>query len=579
MARSRGQRGRRPAAQVMEEPPQSARSREWPWLFVPAAAVLLLCAPLLMNGPLPRGSDVYAITHYLAGFLNALGEGEWAPGWSAETNQGLGGPAFVLFPPLFFYAAGAAAWVAGGLIVGLKFYLVLVAALSALAFYLLARDWAGPGLPAAAGAALYLLLPYHVLDMYQRFAMPETTAFVFLPLILLCARRLLHGGGAGSWVGLVFSYAGLAYTHLVSTLLFSLLLGVWLLWEARGRWLPLARVAAALALGGALAAPAVVPAMLEKSFVNIDWVKEMPNGDFRINFIFEDKVLPVIGVKDIVKPLVLRSALAQLVFAAGAAGIALWGFRAKEKDRRRLIAGMAAGCAVAYLLQLRLSTPIWLLIPELPTIQFPWRFQTVMVLASALLAAFALAAPAHGARRPAAAALLGILLLPSLVFAARFAYEKPFDYGEEALALVSGPTVWIEPALTPVQFERYKRFRFDKMTFPEQGFIEGEGRVESLARSSARRRVELSSTAGGTARMRLFWFPGWTGRIDGEPIELRPSVRDGLVTFDVPPGSHTVDLAFEMTPVRRASWWAALGALVTALVPVPWWSGRFRGSA
>ena len=47
----------------------------------------------------------------------------------------------------------------------------MVSALSALALYLLAREWIGPGVPSALAAGLYLLMPYHVLDMYQRFAL------------------------------------------------------------------------------------------------------------------------------------------------------------------------------------------------------------------------------------------------------------------------------------------------------------------------------------------------------------------------------------------------------------------------
>src|SRR5262245_44142496 len=162
--------------------------------FVLVLAAAIVTLPLFLHGPLPLGSDVYSTTHYLQGFMKAFGEGDLYPRWTDETNGGLGAPSFVLFPPLTYYGAGAASWLMGSTISGFKLYLFVVSLLSAASFYALARQWIGPGLPAAFASAVYLLLPYRVLDMYQRFAMSETTAFIFFPLFLLYARRTILMG-------------------------------------------------------------------------------------------------------------------------------------------------------------------------------------------------------------------------------------------------------------------------------------------------------------------------------------------------------------------------------------------------
>src|SRR5262249_27709915 len=139
-------------------------------ILVAAMAVMMASGPLLGHGALPNGSDVYSTNHYLQEFVKAFREGDPYPRWTSDTNQGLGAPAFVLLTPLAYYGAAGTSWLMGSIIGGLKLYLVLVMILTWLAFYALARQWVGPGVPSAIAASVYLVLPYHLLDVYQRFA-------------------------------------------------------------------------------------------------------------------------------------------------------------------------------------------------------------------------------------------------------------------------------------------------------------------------------------------------------------------------------------------------------------------------
>jgi len=532
--------------------------------------------------------------HSIRGFMKAFSEGDSYPRWTDESNLGLGAPLFVLYPPLTSYGAAAASWLAGSVFSGMKLLFFVVAALTALAFYWLAREWIGPGVPAALAAALYLLLPYHVLDMYYRFALQETTSFIFFPLILLFARRTMEGGRRGAFAGLALSYAGLLFTHIVSSYTFSLFLGPWLLWEARRRWATLARPVLAMACGAGLSTVTLLPAAVEKSFANVAWVREMPNGDYRINFIFKDPVLPILGFKDPVKPPVLKSAHSQLLLA-GLAALAALAWLPRDDRRRRDAAALAVISGAAYLIQLEISTPIWEIVPELPTIQFPFRFQTLQVLAAPLLAGIALhaagSAPAGGsrpvkvaskdpARAPllAIAPILGLLGLAAglnLLLAWQTAHLKPFIYDEE-MNSTPGVTGWIEPSWTPVEFTIYKTFKWRPVRLPRWSFLEGQGQVQVLTWVSSRRLLEVSSAAGGTVMLGSFWFPGWTGWLDGTPLELRPASVYGTVTFKVPPGTHTVEMRFEATPLRRLA--AVLSMVFVGVTAVlAWWAPRLPG--
>jgi hypothetical protein len=233
------------------------------------------------------------------------------------------------------------------------------------------------------------------------------------------------------------------------------------------------------------------------------------------------------------------------------------------------------GCAICYFLQLGISTPVWLIVPKLATVQFPWRFQTYMVLTTSLLAGYAVARLRARDRRLAVTlAPLVVVIAVNLVFAWQNASAKPFDFDEEKLGS-PGVVDWTEPAFTPVQFEGYRRFRFQRIEIPETGFLGTGGEVKVVERRSSRMVLEASSPAGGTVRVGSFWFPGWTGRIDGEPVELVSERPHGLITFEIPPGAHSVELEFGPTAVRSAAAWISLLSLLV-LAGAAWWTRSAR---
>lgn len=540
--------------------------------LVAACGVIILCLPLVLNPALPRGSDVYSTTHYLQGFMKAFGEGDLYPRWTDRSNQGLGGPSFVMFVPITYYGAGMASWLTGSTISGFKLYIVIISALTAGAFYLLVREYVAARLPAALATAVYVLLPYHVLDIYQRFAMSETTAFLFTALLLYFIRRHARRPGAAALLGAALSYAALVGTHLLSAFMTTLLLAFLMLWEFGLDWRRLISPVLALGCGLGLAAPALIPAVVEKQHVNIAWVREMPNGDYRINFIFKDEVLPGLGFKDPVKPPVFRSAHAQLGLAGVGAAMTMLG-AAGASRRRRDAAGLAIASGIAYLMQTAVSLPVWTIVPELATIQFPWRFQTLQVLFAALLCGMAMEQlrdlrrrrPEGWMLRPA---ILAIVVALNLGLALQNAHLKPYDF-DQATARDPGVTAWIEPAFTPVEFRGYRRFRETRVTMPEADFLSGEGKVTVEEWRSSGRRISVSSEEGGTVGLRSFWFPGWTARVDGEEVPIEPATDYAIQSVKVPPGSHTIEFSFDATPVRRFAGWT--GIVFLFLTPAVCW--------
>ena len=67
----------------------------------------------------------------------------------------------------------------------------------------------------------------------------------------------------------------------------------------------------------------------------------------------------------------------------------------------------------------------------------------------------------------------------------------------------------------------------------------------------------------GAVQIDVYYFPGWSVAVDGQPAAIRPSSPTGAILVDVPAGEHRIDARFDAyavgTPPR------ALGAAISGL--------------
>lgn len=198
-------------------------------------------------------------------FSALIANGELYPRWLPQSHDGLGAPVFYFYPPLAFYA------MSGFVLAGVPLYWAMIATFAAASF---ASGWAMHAwlrpiaLWPRAGAILYMLAPYHLMDFYKRGALAEFVAFAWLPLIALGMRRAAADGRFGL---LAASYAALILTHLPSsvlvTILFVIPYALMLLKESRQHFVPLA---AGGVTGLMLAGIYLVPMLALQRFTSLD---------------------------------------------------------------------------------------------------------------------------------------------------------------------------------------------------------------------------------------------------------------------------------------------------------------------
>jgi hypothetical protein len=542
-------------------------------------------------------------------FDAAIRAGDWLPRWTPCWYYGHGSPLFHFYSPLPYYVTEL--WLLAGTPLAKAFQLTLFAAWlgSGLAMYLLARD--SLSRPAATVAAvLYLLAPYHLVDMLVRHALGEHLAFVWLPLALWGVAGALGRPGALRFAVGALAVAALPLTHNLTALLALPLVIGWtvLAWARTRDTAGLARAAGAIALGLALSAFFWLPALADLAEVS---ARERLTGEyfrFWIHFVepgqlwyspwgFGGSREGALGDGMSFQIGLLHWALAGAAALALAARLRRPGLGREEASWTALAA--LAVFAGAALMTTALSRPLWDAIPWLALAQFPWRFLTLAAFGASLASGFAidaLAAPGRGRARPlaAGAAILCALLAYGGFAQPHFAvYDREQqDYlhapWPEARALLEDPArhqnlaaradlpTLIETGQSGTSRHEYLPAgvtRLPSQPPPSRAELLGGGRIQRAERIGPNHdRFAVAMQAAGQLRFHQFLFPGWRAAVDGEPAALRAERGSGVILLAVPAGDHVVEVEFASTPLRRAAGaLAALALLALATLALgPW---------
>ena len=558
----------------------------WPAVLLVAAVATLASAPYLIYGA-PYGADMHIHLSWSHQFARQLWSGEAYPRWLIDLNGGAGSPAFLYYAPFPFYVSG----IFGPLLcpgcraethLAIGLWLMLLA--SGITFYAFARRYGGPWM-AAAGAVVYMLLPYHYeIDLWRRFAYGEVAAYVWMPLILLALDKAVED--RRYLPACAIAYAGLLLSHLPAALLFSLLLAAYAALHSvwRRSWHPLLLLAASVTLGAAIAGIYLVPALAAQDYIDAHQMyiarlgprERLWNYDYfnYRNWLFLDgRNEPSTRIATRVRNGLIGGTV---MFALLCAVV----YRAKRRRAWREVGPWLLALALVWFIVTPLSIPLFELVPLLKEVDFPFRMVIVADLAVATLVVVALHA-AWGRRDRVSQALLGlagVTLLGFLVLSGgRFAYPlhpyptllAPFQkhevIEEHAAMLADGwdSLEFFMPVWTRMSVED---FRAAVKTIPRVAVATpnaGSARILRWAPRDIRLQVDLQQAA--PIAVRQFYFPGWRARngVTGTELPVSPSQPAGLVTIDAPAGHYEIEL--QLTPLwqeRAGEGLSALGLLV-----------------
>ena len=525
--------------------------------------LVLPCAAPYFTNAQPNGHDVLQYLPRLVEFHENLRHGILLPRWAPDFGSGQGQPLFLLNPPLFYYISALFHFAGFSFIASMNAACIVLILASAASMFLLARWYFGPAGGAIAAVA-YVWAPYTLVDLYVRTAWAEFASFPFYPLAIYGFARHAAEGNRKYLVLGSLAYAAIWYAHSPAALLFSPLLGafvVFLSWRARSPRLLLAH---GTALAGALLLAAVIwlPASTEAAYTHSDRLREGPlkysNHYVTPKQFFATEWgygVSVAGDQDGM-PFMLGWPLL-IVAACAAIHIA----RSESEQWKQWLAFFAGAVVVLCFLMTQRAHALWDALPQLQYVAFPWRLLAPVTFCLALLSGAVVLAAQHVSmrwRNVAYAAILAILVLGTV------RHAKPSGYLTLDEHLWTPRQIAAHGAVAGT-FETFEpRWVKERPTYTAGQIVVTRGSASATVANRTPQSYVAFVRAASESELELplAYFPGWRVRVNGlaQPVDT-PSPM-GRMRVTVPPGDHRVAATFERTPVR---WAADLTSLAAAI--------------
>ncbi len=568
------------------------------------AAAALASAPLKIESySCGHDFDFHLLSWFEA--ANSWHHGLFYPHWTATPNYGAGEPRFVFYPPL--------TWMLGAALQRLMPWNAVPAALvflmlagTGLATRALALEAISDGAATLAGCVA-IFSGYSLFNAYERSAFGEMTGGCLMPLLLLFTFRerspassLTRRAFDGSLAPLAVVVAGLWLSDVPIGIMGCYLLAAVALGAAvlRRSWAPALRAAAAAVPGIGLASIYLLPAAWEQRWVDVAQATTLdPGSRVEANWLFARHSDPAMDLHDAVLLKVSIIASSMLLLALLALAVA-WR-RGRLRERRDWWILLSFVLAVILFLQFPVSKPVWMLVPKLRMLQFPWRW---MLALEAPMGIFLAAAvwPARRRRQAGLAMLFAALFAGALLFADHnFRQDCDADdsisgmlrawrsgtgfegYNEYAppdadntlvaanlpgACLVSDPNKTLGAPSEDIDNPVWDRSQHSCEATYAAAWVEPE-----------HFHIAASIVEPGFLVLRLRRYPAWRITVNGQPVRDVGSREDGLIVVPVARGAANIDATWGETGDAIAGRW--LSAMALAFVTALWLLERKRKAA
>lgn len=564
--------------------------------------------PMLQPGYFWGAHDARHSVYFLFEFDRVFTDGIWYPRWFPDMTYGYGYPLFNIYGPLAFYVGELFHLLGADFVLAVKLVWALAWVLSGLSMYGFVRR-VFENRPAAFVAGLvYVFMPYHLVDVYVRAAFAESVALVFMPLTLWAFYDTVTRGTVRSVLFAGLAYAGMVFAHNGIALLFSIVLGAWILFllfrerdrTLGGTWVKRRLVsliragvpsAGALALGLGLTAIFMLPLILEYRFINVaEWTQNYYNyQEHFVEFyqlfsptwgfgISQDGPVDGLSFQLGAVPCVLALLSLLVVFQNRKSG-------ALDHARGILIFFLAL-TVVVILLMFSFSLPAWRVFGLASVAQFPWRLLTLTTLSLSVLAGAVLLQDQRLKTNPLQSSVfsLPLVAISALVLLGSYPYitsQNIVEPREGAVSLrglmrfeqsaneMTGTTVYAaeQPRWSSladlIMANRTIRSKIDFATVPDWLFI----RIPRGELRTTGERIDYNAPNGDVAiTFNAQMYPGWRAYLTRSrsteivrELPIQTVAPYGRIQVTLPQGEHGLWLRFDDTPPRIIG--AALSAL------------------
>lgn len=506
------------------------------------ACTLLATYPLLQDGFFMGGDFMREIVR-VAEYAHSLKAGGFPARWGGSLEGGYGYPIYNFFPPIFMLIASLLA-IVGGLSVlsSIKITLFLLTLASGVGMYWFAREHFGNKGGLLAGS-LYILFPYHFIDIFFRSAFSEFTALAIVPFVFYGLAKLLKEAppNPAAMIILAVSVALFILSHNLSVLMYGPLLFFYSLLAVAStrQWGKLRALIVPLLIAFALTAFYTLPLIFERQFVQL-WV--MTAGKYNVlnNFLSLSQLfspwspwLPLSWWGVVLVPLGItvyyRSRIPQPTFA--------------------VLCFFIFGLFMLLFLVTPASKAVWGSVELLQWFQFPWRLLSPAAFIICFLSGAIVYLTSENIKRML---MVGFVLLAAVTFIPLLSIVLRGTFAsipDEALNPAQIRKQWLSVTVLSEYLPIWVKEKPASPVEERLTYSRPDIEVQKIEESAHLYAYKIKTAGETLLTANLFYFPGWKVYVNRE--ELKPRItRQGLMQFSLPKGQFQVELKFENTPIR-----------------------------
>lgn len=488
--------------------------------------------------------------------------------WDPNLGGLYGYPLFNFYGPLPYYFGELIYLITKSFLLSAKIMFATSFVASYLFMYLFTKKLWGNEKSAVFSALFYAYAPYHALDFYVRGAMGEMWALMFFPVVCWAILRIRENPNYKNLGILGISFGLLVMSHNLSAMIFlpaavSLTILLYF-FEKNKKFITLSL--AGILLGLLISAFYWLPAITEKGLVHVEtttfgyfsytehfkglrklfieriwgWgasVREIPGGE-------KDGMSFQIGF---VHLLAWISALVVVIV----------------NRKNKFVLWIVSFCSLGILISVFMVHPrsqfVWDLLPPLAYLQFPWRFLMFIIFFISIIAGSLFLFLKNRNSNLVFTFFLVLLLVLNFSY---FSPEKFFYLNDKEYL---SDTNWDRQIKRSIfdYLPKSAKFPPAELATVKYEILSGTTEVSDYAEGSNWVKFKVVSEQGSTIRLSKYYFPNWKVKIDDKFVNFNYENDLGLITFDLPSGTHIVEAKLYDTPIRTVG---NLITLITILI-------------
>lgn len=498
-------------------------------------------------------------------FYSILFQEHILPRWTPEFNVGYGDPHFLFAYFLPYFIGASLHFVGFPFLLSIKLLLAASFILSGVAMYYWIKDDFGEK-AAFVGALFYLYVPYHLVDLHFRVTIAETLSFVFPPLLLLLAKKIMTKPTVTRCVLNVVAYACFIMTHQIISLLFFPIVIAYslLIWFTKKKKAYTDIIIYFVTLLGGLFLSAFywLPIIKEAKYVQASLTthntiytpfEQLFYSPWRFGLLFQGDM----------GQLSFLIGYTQLFIVAAAVYLLI---KKKFSYYERLL---AVFFLILIVLLLFMITPqsrdLWLKLPLINYFQFSYRLMEAVALATSFLAALVVT---KWNNKYFIIILCSITVLYTIL---NWGNRKTLPYAQDdylITAYKNKPDIgmYLEPS-SPIWAD-LETSKLRTKTPQHIEVLQGNAEIKQISRTSTYHKYVIHTATKTYIKENTLYFPGWTLYVDGKeyPMNYTNKKYPGVITFTLEKGPHEVVLTFQDTPIRALAMRISIGTIIILLV-------------